>query len=448
MRRKFLAVLIVVFAVLMLVFCVTACKDNGKVEFDPERITEMYINTDGELILVLDDGTELNCGSFSYDGEGSGTFDPEYIVDSYIDNNGNLIIVFADGKEIQYGKIRDERTSYLYTEVREGDTVVGYAIRGLFSESSLDIVIPSSYKNLPVVEIMDDAFYMNDRIVSVTIPDSVKRIGNWAFEDCTALKSVDFGKGVTEIGISAFCGCTSLTEIVLPDSVKIIDESAFTLCSNVTEVTLPLEGALEVIGDGAFAGCSKIESIIMPDSVTYLGWGAFMKCTSLKLMALSNNLAEIDDYAFSECTSLSTLTFGTDSVITRIGRAAFDRCAIEEVVIPADVYEIGVTAFYKCTKLKKVTLNDRLLTIENGVFYGCTALEEITIPSSVNYIGTEAFKDCEKLESVIFEDSANWKVYTDPDGVGVAISNSQLSNSSFAANYLTGTHVSRYWKKG
>ena len=446
MRRKFLAVLIVVFAVLMLVFCVTACKDNGKVEFDPERITEMYINTDGELILVLDDGTRINCGSFS--GEGSGTFDPEYIVDSYIDNNGNLIIVFKDGKEIQYGKIRDERTTYLYTEVREEDTVVGYALRGLLAESSLDIVIPSSFRGLPVVEIMDGAFYMNDRIVSVTIPDTVKKIGAWAFEECTALKNVDFGNGVTEIGISAFCGCTSLTKIALPDSIRIIDESAFTLCSSVTEVTLNLNGVLEVIGDAAFAGCSKIESFIMPDSVTYMGWGAFMQCTSLKLMALSNNLTEIDDYAFSECTKLSTLTFGVDSKVTRIGRAAFDRCAIEEVVIPAYVYEIGATAFYKCTKLKKVTLNDSLLKLGDGVFSGCKVLEEITIPFFVNYIGVEAFKDCSKLKSVTFENPDNWKVYSDPDGIGVAISNLQLSNSSFASDYLTGTHVSRYWKRG
>ena len=88
---------------------------------------------------------------------------------------------------------------------------------------------------------------------SVTIPDSVTSIGDWAFYNCTSLTSVTIPDSVTSIGDRAFSGCTSLTSVAIPDSVT-------------------------SIGDGAFSGCTSLASVTIPDSVTSIGYGAFDKC--------------------------------------------------------------------------------------------------------------------------------------------------------------------------
>ena len=410
MKRKILAVLIAVFALLSLTFGLTGCKEN----------------------IV---------------------FDQDYIVGSYIDADGNLIIILADGTEINYGFVPDYRPTtandFLFTEVREGDSTVGYAVRGLHKATSVNLVIPDKFQDLPVVEIMDGAFYMNDRIVSVIIPDTVKKIGAYAFEECTALKSVDLGEGVTFIGDNAFGMCYSLTEIEIPQSVAIIEGDAFVFCTALEKVTLSMAGELEFLGAGAFAGCSALKSFIMPDSVTAAGYGLFMQCTSLSNVALSDNLTELDDYTFSGCTSLTTFTFGAKSKITRIGYAAFSKTPIKSIVIPSGVTEIGRTAFFECANLTSVKLNANLERIDSGAFHSCIALEEITVPAAVNFIGQNTFEGCSKLKSVAFENYEDWKVYEDEyTATGVAISSSALSNHSNAANYLTGLHMKRFWRRG
>ena len=80
------------------------------------------------------------------------------------------------------------------------------------------------------------AFYDNDNIVSVTIPNSVTTIGEYAFFNCSNLEIVNIGENsqLTEIGDRAFYNCSSLTSIYIPDSVTMIGYYAFDSCDNLT----------------------------------------------------------------------------------------------------------------------------------------------------------------------------------------------------------------------
>ena len=91
--------------------------------------------------------------------------------------------------------------------------------------------------NIPntVVTIEENAF-AESTISSVTIPNSVKTIGNWAFSGCVNLRTVTLPASVTEIGEGVFGGCTNLTSVRIPASVKTIQKWTFEGCEALTDV--------------------------------------------------------------------------------------------------------------------------------------------------------------------------------------------------------------------
>lgn len=101
------------------------------------------------------------------------------------------------------------------------DTGEGYTLCGYYGSASR-VVIPETYNDKPVVSLEKWAFFNLDNLVSVTLPNNLRKIGEDVFADCDNLKHVDFGNGVQEIGFMAFNHCPSLEAISLPDSVETI----------------------------------------------------------------------------------------------------------------------------------------------------------------------------------------------------------------------------------
>ena len=114
---------------------------------------------------------------------------------------------------------------------------------------------------------------------SVTIPDSVTSIRDYAFERCSSLTSITIPDSVTSIGSYAFYKCSSLTSITIPDSVASIGYRAFFNCSSLTSITIP--DGVTSIGEYAFSGCSRLTNVTIPNSVTSIGKNAFSLCRSL-----------------------------------------------------------------------------------------------------------------------------------------------------------------------
>lgn len=165
------------------------------------------------------------------------------------------------------------KTSLKYTLSDDGTY---YIVTG-FESLNENLVISETYQGKPVLEIADSCFSHQQTIKSVTIPQSVKKIGKLCFNDCKNLKSVTLSEGLTEIGLYAF-NKTPITSLTLPTTLKKYNYS-FAYCESLKTVTFP-EG-LTIIDDYAFYGATSIENVIIPKSVTMIGGSSFFGCESL-----------------------------------------------------------------------------------------------------------------------------------------------------------------------
>ena len=121
------------------------------------------------------------------------------------------------------------------------------------------------------------------------------------------------------------------------------------------------------IGDYAFSGCSSLTSITIPNSVTSIGQHAFHNCTGLTSITIGNSVTSIEFCAFSGCSSLTSIE------------------------IPNSVTSIGGDAFSGCSSLTSITIPNSVTSIGLGAFRDCSSLTSVTIPNSVTSIGDKAF---------------------------------------------------------
>lgn len=210
------------------------------------------------------------------------------------------------------------------------------------------------------------AFYGCTTMVGVHIPGTVKTIGDYAFYGCVNLgeSSVYVGEdpenclvgdvileeGVESIGSRAFAGCQRLVRITIPNSVTSLGMRAFYKCEKLREVTLG--AGLTDIADYTFYNCGALESVVIPDNVRTIGNYAFRGCEALEQLTLPQSLEQIGNFAFYSCTGLKQLVL--PGSLTTLGDYALRGCKnITNVVIPASVTQVGKHAFYG---MNKVTL--------------------------------------------------------------------------------------------
>ena len=145
------------------------------------------------------------------------------------------------------------------------------------------------------------------------IPNSVTRIRDWAFSDCSNLISITIPNSVTSIGDRAFVACKGLTSIVVEKGNKtydtrencnaIIETASNTLIAGCKN-TITIPNSVTGIGDYAFYACKGLTSIIIPNGVTSIGDQAFSGCDALKYVKIPKTLTDIGYDAFPEHTQV------------------------------------------------------------------------------------------------------------------------------------------------
>lgn len=224
---------------------------------------------------------------------------------------------------------------------------------------------------------------------SFTMPESVTKIGDYAFEGCTGLTAITIPTSVTAIESSAFSGCTGLSAITLPDSVQSLDWGTFAGCTNLTSLTIG--SGLTYLGSYAFKGCLKLKTIEVADANTaYCSVDNIIYKKDKKeiifvpkgltgAITLPTELTKISSSAFDSCTGLTEVTIGT--AVTKIGFNAFQSCTgLTTVVIGASVTEIAGQAFWGCRNLAAVTIKSTSLTsIESYAFYNIKSDAQFTV---------------------------------------------------------------------
>lgn len=215
----------------------------------------------------------------------------------------------------------------------------------------------------------------NASLKSISIPNSVDTIGNYAFKACSKLEEINFGaeSSLTSLGSNAFENDSSLTNVVLPSKLREIKSSTFN-------------------------SCNKLESITIPDSV--------------KQMATSSTTT-----IFNGCTALRTINWNAVSCAGfNMACNGPNSCSyftpFKNVTSQITTFNIGANVevlprhlCYGMSGLTSISLPEGLKTIGDRVFYGCTGLTSITIPSTVTSIGDDAFYNCTSLASVTSEAS-------------------------------------------
>ena len=268
-------------------------------------------------------------------------------------------------------------------------------------------------------EIPGNALRSKESLVSLVLPDKLKKIGggtgghNGAFAECVNLSgSLVIPEGVEEIGPAAFAGCTSLTgTLSLPSTLKIlgtVDEydpywdGVFSECNFVCELKLP-EG-LKVLGAGAFRYCRNLYGELhLPEKLEAIGSCAFEGCENLSgSLTIPQGITSIPNGCFNGTWLGGTLDLHDG--ITTIGDGAFANTGLKgELRLPKNLEVISHNVFYNCDFSGVLVLPKGLHTIGDKSFaYNWRLMGTLEIPENVLSIGAGAFAHCRSLEGLIF----------------------------------------------
>ena len=415
------------------------------------------------------------------------------------DFSGNKITkISADeyGNKTFYAKWKSATNDGLvYQPSSDGSYLIVTGYEG----TETTIVIPNSVGGIPVTHIAKEAFKGKQRLVSITIPDSITTIGESAFYGCISLEELNLSNSLTAIPSYMAYECTKLSSIVIPDSVTYVDDFAFYNCINLTSIVIG--NSVASIGSSTFYKCTSLESVVIPDSVTSIGSYVFENCYSLTSAVIGNSVTSIgyqvfrfcssltsvvigdslnsilDEYTFSYCTNLVNITVSENNTcyqsidnnlyskdgkrliqyaigkkdtsfeipygVTSIASHAFDSCSgLTSIVIPDSVTSIGSYAFYHCSSLTSVVIGDSVNTIGHGAFALCENLSNVIIGDNVSIIGESAFISCNSLTRIAISNSVTTiekGAFSNCDGlVSVVIGESvtYIGNNAFSCPNL------------
>lgn len=268
-------------------------------------------------------------------------------------------------------------------------------------------------------------------ILSIDLPDSVKKIGTYAFYGTGLWEATASGMpvfaddwvvgvknanqktgeitvkkigGVTGVSDYAFWDCINVTAVYLPDTIEYIGYAAFAECLSLKLVDIP--DSVEVIEDFTFYKCENLASVNLPHGLKRIGVSAFYKCLALDGgedgFQIPNTVEYIDQYAFFGCENLKSIKIlESPDIPLEIGYRAFQDCkGLESLYVSDRVTSLNTHTFYNCTSLKNLTLGSGLSEIGTYTFFGCVALEQVSIPDNIKYIGKYAFRNCTELKVV------------------------------------------------
>ncbi len=359
-----------------------------------------------------------------------------------------------------------------------------YIVSGIGTVTDTDIVIPSTYENIPVKEIAEEAFYDSDSLTSVIVGSNVEMIGRAAFCHCSNLISVIISNSVKTIQEEAFERCCKLVEVINESSLAIVKDSSdygevaryakqvitdkenskiiekdeyrfyndngeYFLLGYVgrkKDIVLPesFNGELYQIYNYAFFCNVNIARVVISNGVTAIGEEAFAGCNIISV-TVGTQVVSISDDAFDECVKIvevmnysnlpitkgssdygqialkakQVITNETESIIIKEEECLFyndgggyvfsgymgnDSNVILPNRIYGNIYTIGDYAFCECTEVTSITIPDGVQGLGILAFYGCTNLTSVSIGNGVQTIGFNAFSDCTNLTSITIPD--------------------------------------------
>ena len=306
------------------------------------------------------------------------------------------------------------------------------------------------------VQTIDNYAFESNSLQNLTLPSTIKSIGNEAFRYnnnlqsiiCNAVMPPALGDNAFNIEITSSIKVPMASiaayrkaygwkdfsnyyggEVVADGITYRIDENGAMVAVAETALTeanilstVEFEGNQYLvikINDKVFYGNTNLTTVTLAESLTTLGSNAFEFCKSLKTIKIPSGVTAIPENCFRECSLMESVSLPEGLV--EIGASAFSGCQnLESVTLPESLTTLGDYAFSSCKLLKMIKIPSGVTTIPNYCFSKCSSLESVKIPEGVTDIGGSAFSGCnlnaltlpeslEKIKGLAFEDNRSLK---------------------------------------
>ena len=266
------------------------------------RIGEAFDKSTITVMAVAEDGTEFEVKHYT----------PEYEFSILGENTvsielGGYYESFTVSVTEEYRPTLDENgkaDGVIY--ILENDEAILLRAEEAEGFFAVPAVVWKDGREYPVTKINDHAF-VSSLITGITVPDSVRVIGNEAFSGCKELEWIELPETLEFLGAFAFSQCESLVSVQIPNGITELKNSVFQNCKVLNFVRLP--ATLEVIGKQAFKGCEALSDISFPQGLRIIEEEAFLACKNFSTVIVEK-LDVLGNRAFADCTELRFAAIG------------------------------------------------------------------------------------------------------------------------------------------
>ena len=268
--------------------------------------------------------------------------------------------------------VKKRASLFSYYTTYEKKAIV-YQYDGKTSEGEIEI--PSRLGGYPVTALAKSALAGKD-FTKVVLPDTLEKIGDYAFSACSQLREITIPASVEALGNGAFTQCDALEEFSIDPTnpylketnhvIYTADGKTLVAAAGRTDERIAVPLTVEKIQSYAFYNCDTLKSITIPGSVRELGEGCFGGCAHLNQVELQDGLEVIGAYCFRDNFDLSVIR------------------------IPSTVKQLQAAAFYGDYNLRKIYFcgdapefgSQISGTYYDRVFYGCAKGMEAYYPAA------------------------------------------------------------------